>query len=180
MNYSIDLETLGTRYDSYILSIGVAAFDIATGKIVDTFHERVICDDNYHIDVGTCMWWLDQNDDARKSITDRNDAIPIIIALRRLGMFMNSYEEIIVWGNGSHFDITLLDHAYHKSGSIQPWQFWNVRDMRTILSVASELGFDKKLVKREGIHHNAVDDAVYQAKVMIAAHKYIMSLTEGG
>lgn len=169
-HYSIDLETLGTRFDSYILSIGVAAFNIDTGSIIDTLHIKTVCDDNYNIDMDTVMWWLSQSDEARDAITNRENVKPIEMALNELNQFIPDTKNAVVWGNGSSFDITLLDHAYHQCNLKQPWHFWNVRDMRTIVALARVVGFDDKGVKFEGVKHDALNDAAHQAKVISLAY----------
>jgi len=181
VNYSIDLETLGTRYDSYILSIGIAAFNIETGEIINTFHKKTVCDDNFNIDLSTVMWWLNQNDEARKAITKRetitangvSSEVPIEMALNELSNFIPDHKNSIVWGNGSSFDITLLDHAYHKCGLKQPWIYYNVRDMRTIVDIAKSMGFMKERIKFEGVKHDALADAEHQALVISNAYNYI-------
>ena len=137
------------------------------------FHKKTICDDNFNIDMDTVMWWLNQSEEARGAIADRSENLPIEMALNELNHFIPDTKNSIVWGNGSSFDITLLDHAYHQCGLKQPWQFWNVRDMRTIVDVASFTGFDKKRIEFEGVAHDALSDAVHQAKVIANAHHYI-------
>lgn len=177
LDYSIDLETLGTRYDSYILSIGVAAFNIETGSIIDTFHIKTMCDDNFNIDLPTVMWWLNQSEAAREAITDRDKVKPIEMALNELSTFIPSPKDAVVWGNGSSFDITLLDHAYHKCSLKQPWQFCNVRDMRTIVDLATIKGFDKKRIPFDGTAHDALADARHQAEVISQAYNYLIKGT---
>ena len=180
-HYSFDLETLGIRYDSYILSIACAEFNIGTGEVLRTFHVKTVCDDNFNIDANTVMWWLDQDNDARKEIITRTtisdqgikSEVPIETALYELSQFITDHKKSIVWGNGSSFDITLLDHAHHKCNLKQPWQFWNVRDMRTIVDIAASKGFMKERIKFQGTKHDALDDAMHQAKVISNAFNYI-------
>lgn len=178
IDYSFDLETLGTRYDSYILSIGVAKFDIKTGDILGTFHKQVICDDRFNIDLDTVMWWIGRSESACKAILNRSGAIPIEMVLNELGSFIPDKENSYVWGNGSSFDITLLDHAYSKCNLKQPWGFRNVRDMRTIVDVVEGIKgpprtggkvFDKKSIPFQGDRHNALHDAEHQARIISAA-----------
>ena len=44
-----------------------------------------------------------------------------------------------------------------------PWKFWNVRDVRTVVDLAKPFRNLKKDYKRKGTHHNALDDAIFQA-----------------
>ncbi len=41
-------------------------------------------------------------------------------------------KDVKVWGNGANFDIGILEHAYDQYQIEIPWEFWNVRDCRTI------------------------------------------------
>ena len=56
-----------------------------------------------------------------------------------------------------------------------PWDFWNVNCCRTIKRIAYERGW--KMPAREGVHHDALDDAVYQAKWVSDAWQHISGQT---
>lgn len=168
---SIGLETFGTGQDAYVLSIGAAKFDIHTGEILDGLHIKTVCDPNkYRLDIDTIFWWMNQGNVARSNIISGN-RLPIIEALTELSSFIDRKD--YVWGNGATFDISILEHAYETEIGKIPWKFWNARDMRTLIDIAEAKGFDKKSIKRNGIHHSALDDAVYQAQVMANAWHYI-------
>ena len=173
VNYSIDLETLGTKHNSYILSIGIAKFDINTGEIASTYYQNVSCANNkFKIDVSTVLWWLEQSEDARQAITAKSDVLDIKFALNDLTNFIKE-KDALVWGNGATFDITILEHAYGVFDKQPPWKFWNIRDMRTLVDAAACVGFDKKKVTFKGDAHNALDDAKHQALVMSEAFSFI-------
>jgi len=129
LNYSLDIETLGTKIGSYILSIGCVVFNIETGQVIDSFYRNVVCDDNFKLDINTVMWWLEQSDKARKAVTDKklNNPVPVDLALTELSNFITDHDEAIVWGNGSTFDIGLLEFAYDVYNYKYPWHFRNIR-----------------------------------------------------
>jgi exodeoxyribonuclease VIII len=55
-------------------------------------------------------------------------------------------------------------------GLAYPWHYLNVRDMRTIIEAAESLvGFDKRSIPDQGTHHNALDDAKWQALAISGA-----------
>ena len=169
-SYSIDLETLGTDYDSNILSIGCVEFNMETGEQLNKFYRNTSCNDkDFSISKDTVLWWLKQDKPAREALLD--DVQDIKHALTDLHLFID--EDSLVWGNGATFDVTILEHAFKVTDMNVPWKFWNIRDMRTLVNVAETLGFIKDRIKRNGTHHNALDDAAYQAKVMSAAYHYI-------
>jgi len=55
------------------------------------------------------------------------------------------------------------EHAYRESLLDIPWRFWNVRDCRTIkdLFESKRGGLNDNFT---GVAHNALDDAIHQAK----------------
>lgn len=166
---SIDLETLGKSANAAITQIGLAEFCPITGGIGRTTNIPVTADSGV-IDPSTVSWWLGQNEGAQ---TDMRLAIEggmsTCAALVELRQWVGD-SDVYVWGNGATFDITILESAFDRANLYAPWQFYNVRDMRTIVHAAKELrGFDKDSIERVGTHHNAEADAVHQAKVISAA-----------
>lgn len=63
------------------------------------------------------------------------------------------------WGNGSTFDITIIENLLRQYNVDPPWMFWNVMDLRTFRKYVAG---GAKVVKL-GVDHNALDDAVSQA-----------------
>lgn len=162
-DYSIDLETLGNRFNAAILSIGAVQFDRYTGNIGKTFYREVNIDSALRfgeVTGSTLQWWMGQGDNAKRIFSDQNKAT-LAQALMDLGKFLPTTG--MVWGNGATFDITILEHAAFKQGLTLPWQFWNIRDMRTAVDM---VGYRKGDLPFEGVAHNALDDAKHQAKVI--------------
>ena len=67
----------------------------------------------------------------------------------------------------------MLREAYKANRQAVPWSSFYDRDVRTMVNLAEELTSQnvKDLVKREGTHHNALDDAKYQAQYVCEAYK---------
>ena len=171
-HYSIDLETLANRLDSAILSIGVVQFDPSTGKLGAEFYKEIEIDSairSGHVNGSTLAWWMQQGEKARRIFSPNPAKVSLATALDNLATWLRSQPAPPkVWGNGSSFDITILEHGYLKGGVglAVPWHFTNIRDMRTIVDVA---GLDNgEWPTRVGVHHNALDDARYQAQVISA------------
>lgn len=55
-------------------------------------------------------------------------------------------------------------------GGADEWKFYSVRDCRTVEDMAQGL-VCRKDIERRGDHHNALDDAVYQAEYISAMWK---------
>lgn len=66
--------------------------------------------------------------------------------------------------------VSLIRGQQRAHGIKSPWQFWNIRDLRTLLDVAKDLaGFDKKSVPFVGIEHHALHDALHETKLAAEA-----------
>ncbi len=117
-------------------------------------------------------WWITQSPRA-KDIFNSRDAVTLESALKDFSEFVSQVENVCVWGNGSSFDNVILKNSYNKLSMPIPWNFRNDRDVRTIIALAQDIsGFDsKKEVVMDGIAHNALDDAIYQAKYVHFAFK---------
>lgn len=170
---SIDLETLGTRYNAAIISIGVQQFNPDSGKLGATFYKEI--DFDSAIKAGrptgdTIRWWMTQDEKARRIFARSPEKVSVAQALDELATWMRGMAGAPkVWGNGAGFDITILEHAY-DNGSVglkEPWHFTNIRDMRTIVDAADLAPVDYP--ERKGVHHNALDDAIFQAQVISLA-----------
>lgn len=187
MNHnSIDLETLSTGPYSVIPSIGIVKFDPYTGEIIDRFFTHIDINDQVklglRISPDTFMWWMNQSEEARKKLSEpynKNQlikpiALTAVAACEAINKFLNKSGEpaiknhTIVWGNGPGFDCNILRDLFNVVGIEPEWNYWNERCVRTAIDLG---GVDKKNVKRDGTHHNAIDDAEYQAKLVTEAFK---------
>lgn len=177
MHASIDLETLGNTTDAAITQIGVAFFTLETGEVHSQHNILVKWNGEGHVNASTLAWWFKQEDPARARMADALEkGMPIDGALAQLRC-LTDWEKIEgAWGNGSTFDITILDSAYQRHrGMTSPWPFYAARDMRTLLHAAESMrGFDKTSIERIGVHHEAADDAAHQARVISAAWMALM------
>jgi hypothetical protein len=168
-NIMVDLETLGKGSDAVIVAIGAVAFD-ETG-LGSTFYTNVdpqsCVDVGMKIDAGTVMWWMGQSDAARKALATKGRLITD--ALNDFAEFIGNCAgaQAEVWGNGATFDNVILANAYTLAGVGRPWGYRNDRCYRTMHAM-----YPKIVTENVGTAHNALDDAIYQARVMsqILAH----------
>lgn len=175
-NVMLDLETMGTANNAAIVSIGACFFNIATGDIGDKFDCQVFLGNSSkygEIDGNTVLWWLKQDDEARKKLNSP-DAISLIEALGQFSNFIGG-RNVCVWGNGASFDCVILRSAYNARSMDAPWPFYMERDVRTIVDLGrSILNFDPKAdMLFSGVRHSAVDDAVHQSKYVSAIYQQL-------
>lgn len=168
----VDLETMGTGPNAAIIAIGAVEFDTATSRTGCQFYEVVSLESSVAgggiMDPTTVMWWLGQSDEARKAV--QADGVHINVALQRFTTWLGQRalrDELRLWGNGAGFDNVVLETAYQRAQHPCPWRFYNNRCYRTIKAIAP----DVKAI-RVGTHHNALDDAITQARHLIAVMQH--------
>jgi oligoribonuclease (3'-5' exoribonuclease) len=164
----IDLETLGTRPNAPVIAIGAAFFDPDTGEIGKTFDGAIDFEDACRfgqVEGSTIKWWFGQSDEARsKAVRGTASAEKVFRGFANFVRAFGDPAKVQPWGNGASFDISIMDYAFRRILNEQaPWSFWNVRDCRTIKEIATGFAPDYKAA-RKGVHHSALDDAIYQAE----------------
>jgi exodeoxyribonuclease VIII len=181
---SIDLETLGKRYNAPVLSIGAVQFDRMTSKIGSTFYKEIEIASAIKAgvaDASTLTFWVNQSEKARRVFNDSPNKVALATALDELSTWVRSRGMAPrVWGNGASFDITILEHAYDNGcvGLKEAWHYTNIRDMRTAVDMADLQ--PNEWPENVGTHHNALDDATFQAKVIsICFQKVRARMTHG-
>ena len=180
-NLMIDLETMGNTNNSPIIAIGACFFDPNTGEIGDKFYEQISLESSskyeIHADADTILWWLKQSDEARKKFKDNKKARGLKEALESFRSFVyDNSKQAKPWGNGATFDLGILKNSFDKVGLNNPWQFWNERDVRTVVGLGEMIGYNaKKEMPFTGIPHYALDDAIHQAKYVSAIVQKLIS-----
>jgi hypothetical protein len=161
----IDIESMGTRFDCPVLSIGACVFDPDTGIIGDKFYGAIDIDDAFRFGKAsgdTVRWWMRQGDEAREAAVKGTHTLEKV--LTKFEEFYAKQGKACVWGNGATFDISILEYAYFRClGRKAPWDFWLVRDCRTIKDIANGI-MREPPSPFKGTAHNALDDALHQAE----------------
>lgn len=159
-NVMIDIETLSQKKTAAIVSIGAVKF--TDTEIVDQFYVNIdpkSCKEaGLHIQLETIQWWKDKKTEAyavlktnRKTLTD---------ALNEFKIWYGT-KSVPTWACSNSFDCVIMENAYDSVAIECPWKFYDERCFRTFKSMF------KSDIKREGVYHNALDDAIYQTKYML-------------
>lgn len=162
----LDLETWGTRPGSALRSVGAVVFDF--GDTFDRFYRNV--DTKSCLDVGlviepeTVGWWQRQSVEAIAHL--EIDPRPITEVVCEFHEWFIAQDATHLWCHGAGFDEPLWAAVAHRLGLRVPWKYRNVRCTRTLYEV---MNFHPRSMPREGVHHNALDDAVYQVQCVQAA-----------
>ena len=180
----VDLETMGKKHNAPIVAIGAVVFDPATGSIGESFYKVVCLESSVNwgavIDPSTVIWWLKQSSEAGSAIVN-DDAIPLQDALLQFREFVSDNvaggsKKAQVWGNGASFDNSILRSSYDCIAEDYPWEYWNDRDVRTMVELGQAISFDPKTtIPFEGSRHNALADAIHQARYVSAIWQRIIA-----
>jgi hypothetical protein len=166
----VDIETLGTKRDASILSIGACMFDINKG--IGAKFEVNLKNDGRVIDPDTVRWWLQQNQAAQAKLFDP-EPVDQKKARTLFGQFIETHGAKKIWANGALFDLNILRNFYHE---YPPWRYTQEMCMRSIRCLGDEIGISygqwwTENNQNDDIHHGALDDAIRQAKYVIDVFK---------
>lgn len=155
INVGIDIETLSTKPTAAIISIAAKSFDlgdehVSESSIVINVNATSCAISGYDIDPETCKWWTDKDVEVKTGLLQK--ACTIHEALTQLTIWISnlkkneSADEVIVWTQGSDFDLAILRNAYskefpEKSRDATPWKYTNARCARTYVLEGLKLLF---------------------------------------
>ncbi|MDH2296063.1 3'-5' exoribonuclease [Cobetia sp. 1AS1] len=166
---SIDLETLSVRQDARITTIGAAARVNGELETFVCYLDAKTSQRDRHIDPNTLTWWRKQGELYDQMMARCADGVSMrdgLLAFQSWYIQLGDKDaRLTPWGNGSSFDVAMLEHAFRSHGMQPPWAFWMARDLRTLKALAEDLGVYTK-VEREGTHHDARDDAIHQLRMI--------------
>jgi exodeoxyribonuclease VIII len=170
----IDFETLGQDPSTTVISIGACFFNEDTGEIGPTFYMAFDVDEQIRkgrtITGDTLKWWMGQSNAAKKVFNEKaKPAKEVLTLFSQWVLSQNTISKIRPWGNGSTFDISIIEDMFRMYDVKCPWLYYNVFDLRTFRRYVAN---GAKVDKSSGVDHNALDDAKNQAKFVIEHKKF--------
>lgn len=179
INIMMDIETTGVRPGCRVLSIGLVEFD--EKGTIDSLLVHPKLSDQVGVDDGKTMGWWDIQSAEAKSVFADNHILgeSVEYVYKRIKTFIDDLVDarkslsqglekvdVCIWGNGATFDNSIVQHMFYAKGLPIPWNTFGDRCYRTAINM---LG--RPSLQRQGVHHNALDDAMYQANCLIKAIK---------
>lgn len=162
----IDIEGLATTPDATILTIAAQSFDpFGTGYGTNSFYARVTLEsqEGRAITEDTINWWATQPEASAEAFAEEG-RIPLSEALD--GLHKITWHADFVWANGPTYDMNILEDAYKSLNRVQPWQFYKVRDARTIYSLWPDC-------PRPPTSHHALEDCKRQIDMLQATFRHL-------
>lgn len=159
----IDIETLSTKTNAVILSIGAVKFNYDDHTVVpfDPLYIKPDVDEQTamgrNIMESTIEFWSKQDASVQADTFSDADRVPLSQVTAELNKWLVGSK--LIWGQGYGFDMNILETLYNDIGLPLPWNFWQIRDSRSVLGL-----FGIKPAKQNtGALHNALADAYHQA-----------------
>ena len=157
----IDLETLSTNPNAVILTVGGVKFNpYNSAEPAQPMYFRVDVDSQTamgrHVQASTLDWWATQPKEIAEEALGEQNRISLEDTCKTINRFASGVD--VFWCQGPLFDYAILQNFYTQMGKPAPWDYWQIRDSRTLFSLVP-----KQKENRTGLH-NALEDCYFQAK----------------
>lgn len=167
---TIDLETLDTTPSATVLSLGAVKFDpFNSNEPYSELYFKIDIDEQDSLgrttSDSTLEWWSKQNKKVMEEAFNPNGRISVGDTLKYINKWMVGVD--VLWGQGYGFDMTILEDMYRNKKTPIPWNFWQIRDSRTLFKCCTS---DPRKSMQTDLH-NALADAYFQAKSIQVAYK---------
>lgn len=171
----LDIEAFGKAPNGCLVEIGACEFGV--GAVHTSVRKRQFCirpqssqEVGMLLDADTVLWWMKQGGWK----VHEDDTIDLQSALETFASSLpwSMYEG--VWSNAPLYDFAILRRAFELCDMKCPWHYRQERCSRTLFYLTMQRWPEFSLPEREGIHHRAVDDATYQAKIAAGMMKALL------
>ena len=159
---TIDLETVDTIPSATVLSLGAVKFNpLDISEPHSELYLKIDIDEQDRLgrtaSDSTIEWWGKQDPKIMEEAFDQTGAVSVqewVVGVDTL------------WGQGYGFDYTILEDMFRKAEMHIPWNFWIIRDSRTLFGCCQT---DPRKAMQTNLH-NALADAYYQSKAIQIAY----------
>ena len=168
----IDLETLDTRPEAVVLTVGAIKFNPFTREDPHSeMYYRLDADTQAMagrtVDDRTVEWWGKQPQEVWQEALGDDNRTYVADFIRDLQKWLVGVE--VVWAQGYGFDMTILENLLRMFGHNVPWNFWNIRDSRTLFQLMPQ--DPRKAMNFTA--HNALEDCRAQAQCVQTCYEYL-------
>lgn len=164
----VDIETLGTKPDSVVLSVGGCKFNPFTNEEpFDFINVKLDVDQQTNkgriVDEKTLAWWAQQDEKVREAAFGTENRLDIDMFCQAFNKWLVGVD--IKWAQGPRFDFGILEHLFDQFGHHKNWFYWQEADSRTIFNLMPNDPRKDNQGSQED-HHDALADAIVQAKAV--------------
>lgn len=155
----VDMETMAVSPNAVILTLGAVHFNPYGNGYGDKLYIRFDLDSQdrlgREIDPNTLDWWSKQDPAIMEEAFGPENRTPVEEAIDQFHKFAWGCNAF--WSHGATFDLVILENIYKQLNKVPPWQYWQLRDTRTIF----DLGYNPDMP--QGSKHDALQDAIRQS-----------------
>lgn len=169
-DFVIDIETMSTMSDALILSIsiGLVADNVMCVYYINTPYRKspYHMGTNFSIEQSVIDFWIRKAPKAYNHYVDNKHKEDIEDSLTRLREFIIRERMGCTprfWSKGSNFDFPILEHAYRAFGIEIPWEYHEIRDLRTYMDLVGVKDYSMPFV---GIKHTSEYDVIHEMKLL--------------
>lgn len=161
----VDIETLGTRPDCVVLTVGGVKFNPFNDSApYDKFLVRLDVDEQIaqgrKVDEKTLEWWSRQDPAIQEEAFSEHDRMGIAEFCKKFNKWLVGVD--IKWAQGPRFDYGILEHLFEQFGHHKNWMYWQEADSRTVYNLMPR-DPRKDAAGNQTDHHSALADAIVQA-----------------
>jgi hypothetical protein len=143
--------------------LAAAVFDPMTGRVDASMYRTVNIESSEAaggtIGADTVKWFKKSREVQAAVLSDQ--AVQLGVALADLNLFVLAYcdaDSVKVWARGTDYDMPIISHAMQSLGIRPVWNFWNVRDVRTVEEISLMVcGYASRRLVDENKHNAAAD-----------------------
>ncbi len=154
----LDLETLGSNPSAPVVQVGMVFFTregIQTSSLLSVDFDDALR--HGEADGSTIKWWLQQDKAAQNTLF--SNTRPLEEVANIIEKLIEAQNANFYWAHAT-FDFPILQSMFRSLGRKYPLPFKRTLDLRTLEMLAGNIEW----APRTGVHHNALDDATYQAE----------------
>ena len=126
------------------------------------------------VDAGTVYWWMQQSKEAQEALLEDKKSLKTALLEFTHWAVTHGKGNFEMWSH-STFDAVVLSSASRACGEGLPWRYNQTRDIRTLNALVPK-DLNKSIwenLGRDGTHHNALDDAIFQTRYVTAQYNAI-------
>lgn len=163
---SLDIECIGP---TAVVSIGAVMFNPYSNEYGGWI--EILVKPSSDLGAGEVAFWLRQNDAARRRVSEAiENGVAEKDACEALVGFFETHNPYYLWTKPPTYDERIIREMFKRNGVTYPLDFRSGRDVRTLLGLGV---LEPKDIPREGVHHNACDDAKHQARQVTAVIQHL-------
>lgn len=199
----LDIETLSTDNNAFIMQIAIKMFDplqltkqpepldLKDFNSIEHMTLSMGIDDSpamnihlypwmeqvgSHVDGKTVQWWQQQSWKVKKWLYQPSEMTKLVDALEDLDGFLTEHNVDYVWSRSPSFDITIVNNAAKRELGKILIPFWKERDQRTLHALWETLTGKKYKLDNS---HDALADCDNQIKVVQLFYKELYERNTG-